>query len=191
MEEDVELPNYLYELETDEMIEWLSQEETSNHVEELEAGYQPSTQNEARALLTHYIQRVGSGDKLDPRVESFTLNVLKRLSVGLKPWEVGKGEKTISFSDERWRGTVIKVLVDLGATQIVVSKLLGVSERSISSWLSYGRKHAGRDLPIYNFILELLDSHCSEAVALRNYKIICSSITNHREVEYKARRKES
>lgn len=191
VEEDIELPEFLYDLETDEMVEWLSEGTREGHSKYFKAkveNHRPESKEDAHNLILHYIERRREGEEPDARVSEYVLSVLERLTNEKAPLAIGKGEKPISFSQERWRSTVVKVLIDLGATQSLISSMLIVSERTVNSWYSYAKRYASRDSTIYWHIMSYLNKYCVEGLMNQDYRLICSSITSLREIEYKSRR---
>ncbi|MFM2667153.1 hypothetical protein AAFX24_20400 [Vibrio mediterranei] len=190
--EDIEIPQHVYEMETDELIEWLSEDDSSSDNQDsptLNDVFEPNTTEDASNLLLHYLESRRNGEQPDARVSEFVYSVLERVSKGEQPWRIGRGEVPISFPEERWRGAVIGVLIELGATHRQIAEMLLVSTRTIDSWAAYSKRNIGRDFEIYENIMSYLEEHCKKGIERKDYREICAVITRWKEIRYKPRRR--
>lgn len=147
-----ELPDKINDMDSDEMIEWLS--ETSD-LEMPPAKERPILDldnfEQVQAILDKFVTQTRSGEQVDQVVQEYVLANLARVAQGERAWRVGRGARKISEVDMRWRRCAIRLLVDSGVTQHEISDLLGVTERTIASLLSDAKRHQSKlaDIVVY------------------------------------------
>ncbi|WP_274025142.1 hypothetical protein [Vibrio parahaemolyticus] len=179
--EDVELPNYLYELETDEMIEWLSSglEFSCSQNDKHFAPSKASSKKQAMLLVAKFLEQIEFRDGMDKHVWDFVIGNLSSFANGGPLFEVGKGQLPLEFEDMRWRSWAMRVTWEAGARQAEISELLGVSERLVSSSIKFTKGREACDEPIWNKMIELTE----EQFERQDYRNVLSNIDRYRELK--------
>jgi hypothetical protein len=155
-----EVPDLVYEMDTDRMIQYLTSEKEAPTVDE-GVKFEPIKDKNVRNMaLEYYIKRTQSGEPVDVSVLNYVLGNLQLIVDGQdrEAFAVRRGRDTLSEVDHRWRACVVRYLNDLGITQLDISEIIGVSERLINDWIRYTRTEVYSYSEIAEFMGELTEN---------------------------------
>ncbi|WP_414931496.1 helix-turn-helix domain-containing protein [Vibrio europaeus] len=173
-----EIPESVYEMDTDEMIEWLSSEEVTEETEpSIISPVEVNDISDVRYLISKYESARRQGEPVDPVLEEYILDNLHLLSLGQRAWNVGRSGQSISWEDKRWRLCAMQLLCEAGATHLHLSEIIGVSERTIFNWLNEWRNEQFFGLKdVKEYMLELVEL----PLVNKDYKEACKVINSIR-----------
>ncbi|GLQ71361.1 hypothetical protein [Vibrio penaeicida] len=179
--EDVELPDYLHDLDADEMIKWLSfgQDYSCSQFDKTQAPIRASSKKQAMLLVSKFLEQVEFRDDMDKHVWDFVVGNLSNFANGGSIFEVGKGQVPLEFEDMRWRSWAMRVTWEAGAKQVEIAELLGVSIRLVSSSIKFTKGREICDEPIWNKMIEL----AGEYFERQDYRSVLLNIDSYRELK--------
>lgn len=174
--EDKKIPRHIYEMETDEMVDWLSDStETSEH--STERSYVVSSKSERNALLQHCILRLKDGEPIDTRVKDYLIENLELVMNEKPAFCVPRGREPIEYVDMRWRACVVRFVNELGASQREIAEIIGISERLISEWVRFARTEVYAYRDTKDFCEELV---ASAGISKTSYRDIILALSDHK-----------
>lgn len=177
VEEDVELPDFLYELDSDEMVEWLSEisKPQNKYSFEFERPHNKSTRD---AIIDHFIVRLLSNERIEPLAMNYVVGNLKLLLDGKPAFLLKQGREKVDDIDHRWRVCVARYIYVHGATQSQIAEIIGISERQVNEWLRYAKV----EIRSYSHTEEFIRSLVGKPHSFKEYRESIIKLNDHRRI---------